>query len=278
MNKGKSRTVLILLIIVVIIGISYLSQPTAKTIQAITTNYEEKIPFNGLYFTQESVLYEGAIIKGNLKVQDGVKIPIGINVYNNILSKEAGVICTHIDGYENVFNIDNISKVNSSMLNKIANTAQRSGIKIINNSEWFIYARTDKNEIFKKFRVYMLMMDNSEYPSQIIELDNKIDGNYIVFKVENDLNILNLHRNIKGYIIKSRYNGIVVPIKALYNKNEELGVLIKSHGYSEFRRVNLLFKNNDIAVISPLEIGQKLQEYDDIICNSYGLKDGIKIR
>lgn len=278
MGKRKKKVVGIILLFVIIIIVVYFMQPSVKTVEAVTAEYDDRVPFMGLYFTQEYVVYSGNIIKADLKAEDGEKVPSGMNIYNNINSTEAGLVCTHLDGYENKYNLNNIIKVNSKELENISKNNRKPGIKIINNSLWYIYARINKNIVFKKRRVYDLVIDNADYPSEVINLDSKPDGNYVLFRVNNDLNILNLHRNINGYIIKSRYNGIIIPDKALCSVTGKLGVFIENHGYAEFRRVNILFQSSDIAVITPMEKGKRLLEYDDIICNSVGLSDGTKIR
>jgi hypothetical protein len=278
MGKKKILVFGILVILVVIIIISYKSVPSVKTIEVVRTDYEDKISFKGLYFTQEYVLYNGEVTPGDLKVKDGVKVPKGVNIYQNIYSSEAGVVSTHIDGYENKFDIDNVSKVGEKVIEKISEKDIKPGIKIVNNSTWFIYAMIDKAFSIKKKTSYMLSIDNAEYPADVVKLENKQEGNFIIFRVNYDLNILNLHRNINGYIIKSRYNGIVIPTKALYSIDGKQGVLIKAHGYAEFRRVKLLFENEETAVILPADKGKKLEEYDEIIFNSQGLREGTKIR
>jgi hypothetical protein len=278
MGKKKLFVLGILVLFIIIIVITYISVPSVDTVKVVTTDYEDKVPFKGLYFTQEYVLYSGELSKENLKVQDGVKIPSGVNIYENIYSNEAGVVCTHIDGYENKFDVNNVSGVDAKAINSISRSGIKPGIKIINNSEWFIYAMIDKNTDIAKKSNYKLYMNDNEYPADVVKVEKKQDGTFILFRVNYDLNILNLHRNINGYIIKSRYTGIVVPIKALYNLNGNQGVLIKTHGYAEFRKIELLFEDKDFAVILPSEKGKKLVEYDDIISNSSNLKDGTKIR
>jgi hypothetical protein len=278
MSKKKISVISIIVLFIIVIIVSYTSVPSVRTTEVVTSSYDDKVSFSGIYFTQEYVLFSGKLVMNDLMVKDGVKVPSGANIYQNVYASEAGVVSTHIDGYENKFDVDNISKVDGKVIDKISKEDNKPGIKIINNSTWYIYAMIDKTINIKKRSGYILSIDNNEYPADVIKLDNKRDGNYVLFRVSYDLNILNLHRNINGYIIKAKYNGIVVPTKALYSNNGKLGVLIKTHGYAEFRGIEVLFENKDIAVILPSEKGKKLEEYDEIINNSMGLKDGTKIR
>lgn len=282
MDKRKIRlSMFVILIIVVIFLITYLTKPSVATVKAVSTDYENKIAFEGIYFTQENVIYNGEVIKADLKFKNGNKVPKGINIYENLFATESGILCTHLDGYENKFQLENLDKIGKNEIKKIINNNSiKSGIKIINNSEWFIYAMVDKNSILRESRIYNLEIGKADnyYPAQVINIVHNDDGNFITFKVKNDLDTLDLHRGINGYIIKSMYYGVNIPQKAVISMDKNTGVFIKTHGYAEFRRVKLLFTGNDIAIISPSTVGRKLQNYDDIICNPEGIVSGTKIR
>lgn len=276
--KKKRIFLLVIVILIIIIAIAYFEQPSVKTVQVITTQYENRIKFDGIYFTQEYIVYAGELVRGNLKVDDGEKIPIGMNIYGNTYSKESGVIVNHLDGYENKFSLQDVNKLTYQDIDKTKVIEDKPGIKIINNSEWFIYAVINKNNVFKKHRTYNMVVGNSSYPAEVLSSANKGDKNYILFQIKNDLDILNLHRNINGYIIKSIYNGAVIPIKALFSLDGESKVLIKAKGYAELRNVKVLFSDDEVAVIAQADKGKKLQEYDEVICDPEGIKDGTKIR
>jgi hypothetical protein len=280
MDKRKRNWFFLsVLIIFIIVLISILVKPSFKTVQAIRSDYESKVTFEGIYFAEESVVYSNEVILSQLKVKDGTKVPKGMNIYNGINAPEAGILCTHIDGYENNYDINNIMNVNSDIIKKVnQNNELKPGIKIIDNSVWYVYAMVDKNTDFKMGRVYDLCINNNYYPGKMINMKKDPKFNLLLFKVENDLNTLNLHRGINGYIIETRYNGIVVPIKAVVTLNDVKGVFIKTHGYAEFRKVNITYEGNDIAIILPLERGKILQNYDNIICAPGAIKGGTKIR
>jgi hypothetical protein len=279
MNKKKGIGIAAFLLLLIIIAVTYFALPSVKTIKAISTEYINKVDFNGLYFAQEYVDYQGDIVKDKLLVKEGDRIQKGVKIYDNIYSSEAGILSTYLDNYENKFNKGNIFNTGISDIKKISEDT-KPGIKIINNSEWYIYIAIDKDIKLKEYRSYEIVFNNQSYPGDIIQGEEKNDANYYLFRVKNDLDIINLHRNINGYIIKSRFNGIVVPYKALTSKDGKSGVLIKVNGYAEFRKAELLFedKNKDIAVIIPETTGRKLYQYDDIISNPDGMLDGVKIR
>jgi hypothetical protein len=280
MDKKKKKLIFLsVLIILIIVLISFMAKPSFKTVEAVSSDYENKVSFEGIYFTDEYVVYKNEVVTSQLKVKDGTKVPKGMNIYDGINAIEAGILCTHLDGYENNYDVNNIMNANSDDIKKIIrNNELKQGIKIINNSEWYVYAMVDKNTNFKKRRVYDLLINNNYYPGKILNIKNDSKFNLILFRVENDLNTLNLHRGINGYIIETRYNGIVVPNKAVVTINGVKGVFIKTHGYAEFRKVNVSFEGNNIAIILPKEKGKKLQNFDSIICDPGTIKDGTKIR
>jgi hypothetical protein len=280
MDKRKRNLLFLsVLIIFIIVLISILVKPSFKTVQAVRSDYESKVSFEGIYFAEESVVYSNEVVPSQLKVKDGTKVPKGMNIYNGINAPEAGILCTHIDGYENNYDINNIMNINGENIKKVnRNNELKPGIKIIDNSVWYVYAMVDKNANFKNGRVYDLCINSNYYPGKMVKEKKDPKYNLLLFRIENDLNTLNLHRGINGYIIETRYNGIVVPIKAVVTINNDKGVFIKTHGYAEFRKVNLTYEGNDVAIILPLEKGKKLQDYDNIICEPGAIKVGAKIR
>lgn len=276
---NRKRLVLIVCIVFVglIFGYSYFGQPTVKTIQAVTTEYENKIAFRGVYFAQEFVEYRGKVDPTLLLIHDGQKIPRGVGIYQNLLSDQAGVLLSYIDGYESKFSLSTVFGYDYNQLGKTANQ-RLDGIKILNNSEWYVYAATKDSERYHKYRSYNILFDNGIYPAEVVKSVPKDNYCYTVFKIKNDLNILNLHRYLNGYIIKSVYDGVVVPEHALVTQDGKQGIYIKFHGYAEFRRVDVKFRGNDIAVIVPSEIGKTIQEYDELLADARNVKEGDKIR
>lgn len=280
-GKGVVIGIAAFALLLVVIAISYFSIPSVDTVEAINSEYINKMKFEGLYFTQEFVIKgaETGFENSKLKAKEGERIPRGYLIYDGINSTEAGILGTHIDGYENKFKIDTVFKTSKKDLENM-NGQPKPGLKIYNNSRWYVYVAVDKSETLSKYKSYEITFNNGSYPGDVVMAEEKSDANYYLFRIKNDLDIINLHRNINGYIIKSTYNGIVIPLMALTSKDGKTGVLIKANGYAEFRKASLIFedKKNAIAVIAPEKTGRKLSQYDEIITNPEGMLDGAKIR
>jgi hypothetical protein len=275
----KDRLIVIIAVLCALILLSFIKMPVKTKLIEYET-YEEKIEFKGIYFTQEQVLYTGNVKHLKIKYRDGERVAKGAQIAENIYSKEAGVIVKRLDGYENKIDLNNVKNISISEINKqFNNNHKTTGIKVINNSEWFIYGYVGQDEYFKKGMVREINIGNDYYSAEIIDTIKKKDGNYLLMRLKSDLNIINLHRTLSGYIIKSRYNGLIVPSNSIVEYSGAEGVFIKYNDYAEFRKVDVLYKNDEIAVVVPKPTAKrKLQQYDYVIIKPKGIVEGAKIK
>lgn len=283
MKKERKKNRAFLLVVILFCAFVYLIiNNSGKTVKLAYNKYEDKIDFNGFYFVEEHVIYSKDIHGIGLKYKTGDLVSKGTKISDNIISDVAGMVITHVDGYENKYNKENIKNITAKEINNIVlNTQKHSGIKIVNNSEWYVCALLDKddNKYFKKGMAKDVNINNSYYTADVIDVLRKNDSVILVLRFKNDLDVKNISRVINGYIVRSRYNGFIIPEKSIIDYNGSKGVFINLNGYAEFRKIKILATMEDIAIVIPdTESRPALMEYDEVICNPKGLKSDKKIK
>ena len=281
-KKGKNRRVFIILLIVFCALAYLIINNSEKTIKVVYNGFEDKIDFNGFYFVDEYVLYRGDTKEIEMKYKSGDLVSKGTRISNNIIANEAGMIITHIDGYENKYDTESIQNITSKEINSIVLNAKNNyGIKIVNNSQWYVCALLDKDDekYFKKGMAKDVNINNKYYTADVINILRNSKSVILVLRFKNDLDVENLGRTIKGYIIKSKYDGITIPLTSIIDYNGSKGVFININGYAEFRKIKIISTINSNAIVIPeAKSKPELMEYDEIICNPDGLESGKKIR
>ncbi|TDT61839.1 HlyD family efflux transporter periplasmic adaptor subunit [Fonticella tunisiensis] len=283
MNKLKNsrKTTISFLIVFMVLILIISINSGVKTVDAMYGTFEDKVEFKGMYFVQEYVLREGDTKGIKFKFKNGEKISKGVEIAEGIYSTEAGILTFKLDGFENKYDLKSIKNVDVRDIEKlIKEKPQISGIKIINNSEWYIcaYISPENIDSFRKGMTKEILINNIYYTADIVDKFNNSSGDFLVMKIKNDLDVVNLHRGFSGYIIKSKNNGIIVPLSALSEYNGEKGVFIEVNGYAYFRPVKVLSTINDKAVVVSADSSKKeLKEYDKIITNPSRIRNGTKV-
>lgn len=96
----------------------------------------------------------------------------------------------------------------------------------------------------------------------VVSANQYLDSIYTVRKVDFD-------------IIKKTYSGLSIPADALRIEDDTTGVYVDSEGVARFREVNVLYKNDEIAIVEDTtsQTG-KLKLYDSVIVRGKDLEDG----
>ena len=280
-KKGltKEKITALFAIITALVLILFIRTPV-KTLKVDYDTYEDKTEFKGIYFAQEFVLYTGDVKGIVFKYKDGERIPRGGSISNNISAPESGILIKHLDGYENKYSLDNVSNINENDISKIIeDNSKLQGLKLLNNSEWYIYAFVGQADYFKKGRHFVIEIDGNYYDTEVKQVLKNDNGNYLILKLKDDLNTINLHRGLSGNIIKSIYYGINIPKSALTEYKGSSGVFINFNGYAEFRKIKVLFEGADTVIVVPEKSSRKqLQQYDDVIVKPQGIEEGTRIK
>ena len=139
-KKTVGKAVVVLIIAAIIIFIFTVNFKVPVSISKIKTDtYEDKYKFSGIYIMQEFPAYHGSVNKSDMKAKPGERTSKGSTIMNGVVSPEAGIVVLNFDGWENKYTTANIKSITNKDINSILkNPVKEQGIKIINNSEWFI--------------------------------------------------------------------------------------------------------------------------------------------
>lgn len=282
MKKVRKRRFFIIVIILLCSAVYLKVNGSHDTIEVAYSEFEDKISFEGFYFIEEYVIYNGDTKGIGLKYKTGDMVSVGTSIADGITADEAGMLITHIDGYENKYDRKNIKEIKPSEIKKIAsNTNITSGIKIVNNSQWYVCAllSDEDGNYFKKGMQRDVKINNRYYIADIIDVIRNGESVILILRFKNDLDVEGISRAVRGYIVKSRNSGITIPEKSIIDYNGSKGVFINLNGYAEFRKIRVLSILDGKAVVIPEKDSKpKLMEYDEVILNPDGLVDGKKIR
>ena len=280
LKKIGVRNTIIYLILIFILYITFGFRIPVKTETAKYTTYEDKVSFRGIYIAKEQVVYTGDVKNlGILYVENGERVSKGAKISKTLNSNSIGVVLNNVDGYENKYDIENIKSLSIEEMDTIINNKSKNqGLKIIESETLYLYVFVDKEGSFKKGDQLNIDIEDHNYTCSVIDSVSKKEGNFLILKLIEDLNYKNLHRGIRGDIIKSSHKGILVPSKCIKIKGDNHSVFVKeSNGYTREKNVQVLYDDGKNAVIAP--IGQNtIKEYDEIITSPIRfIKDGTKV-
>lgn len=270
-----------LILIIAAVAITNICAKGIKCVAVQQGIYEDKYDFKGIFLFDEAVAYEGIVDETYLYAENGQKVSNGSEIARGINSNKAGMMYIGLDGYEGRFTTDNIEEITLTDINNIINVKElNDGIKIIDNSSWYIYMLLDEDlaESIKGGSNKKLIIGDKYYPVVIKKIYEKEDGTFALVQVESDPDITDLRRGVTGYIIKSSYKGIIIPVSAICQLEDKDGVYINFNGYTAFRKVKVLYKGKDMAVIDEEEGSGRLSQYDSVVKNPKGVKSGMRIK
>ncbi|SHI03856.1 HlyD family efflux transporter periplasmic adaptor subunit [Sporanaerobacter acetigenes] len=190
-----------------------------------------------------------------------------LNSTINYFSKEAGIVSFKIDGFEEIYNGNNIlnytledirdkeaeSKVSK---NKSDVNAGDAMFKVMDNYDWYLLVDVDdikKIKSLKERDMISICLDDSdeELRGRIIKIKSKNGQGIVAIKLDTHFHDYCEKRNVDIEIIKSKNEGLKVPTKAICEKDGLNGVYIKDiSGIIRFRPVKILGQNEEYTIVS----------------------------
>lgn len=280
-HMKKAIAIAGLILIIAVVAMANTCGKRIKCVSAQLGVYEEKYEFKGTYLFDESVVYEGAVDESYLYAENGQKVSNGCEIARGITCNKAGMMYIGLDGYEGRFTTENIDDITLKDIEKIIHVNElKEGIKIIDNSKWYIYMNLDEKMVgdLESGSYKKLVIQDKYYTVLIKKLYEKEDGIFALVQFESDPDITNLRRGVTGYIIKSSYKGIIIPSTAICQSGDKEGVYINFNGYTAFRKAQVIYKGKDVAVVAEEEGSGRLSQYDSVVKNPEGIKSGMRIK
>ncbi len=235
--------------------------------------------------------YTDDILNGLLESKAEYESKLG-DSKEDLYSPIAGVYSTHMDGFEEIVTMSAIGTMTPydfESIYKMKGTSpkdENSGAvcKIIDNSGWAVAFLASQKEIsgFKEGSQVYVRTKNSEKDAKgrISYISTPVNGNYLVTVTsEESTEWANKERFISIDLIRNKYKGLKVPIKALHVADGKTGVYVVIDGIVYFKNVNVLYKDTSYAIVEEDNTAKGgLLLYDEVVVSSSKkLKSGDRI-
>ncbi|HWR61510.1 MAG TPA: HlyD family efflux transporter periplasmic adaptor subunit, partial [Clostridia bacterium] len=250
---------------------------------------------------KKSLIYgSGSFFGKNLEQLQKEKTTLE-GIYNNSIdvmyAQAPGIVSYTIDGYEQIltpsnienFKLNNVREIMDSLENrkKDKDTGNTSGIKIIDNFEWYTCSLIDEEpakglKAGKKVKLRFEELGNSQVNGEIYEVSAPEGGTCLVI-VKISEYVEGFYKNrVSGMDIIRDYNeGFTVPAKAIVIKDNIKGVYVLKSGIVKFVPVAVLVEQGESCLVrnldkedSDFKAGyEALKIFDEIITTTSRVKE-----
>lgn len=215
-----------------------------------------------------------------------------------IHASDSGVFIPFTDGYESVFSVDGYDEITLDKIDECiqnANGAKEGEVfsynpgdgvcKVSDNTSWMLACRLKKEDIYgikQGGKVQVRLLGESDFvtDASVVKLFSDDGENYIcILEAGSYFEAAYLKRVCEAEIIKNSYSGLAIPAEALrFDKDGTSGVYINYNGVAKFRKVNVLYSDDKIAVVENKAESGAIKMYDNVILDRDGIYDGKNIR
>jgi len=209
----------------------------------------------------------------------------------DIVSANSGVLITYIDGNENILSFKERNKILPSILkfekNNIAKTYAviEKGeplCKVVDNYTWYYLGIVDE-KLAKQIRVgENVVLSFSAISGRSINATVENIGepengkNVVVFLCNQEIEESYLVRATSCTMEFKNYRGIKLPKPAIRILDGQTGVYIVKEEKAVFKKVDVLYSNENFAIID--EENGELKLFDEVIINGKNLRQGKPVR
>ncbi len=228
-----------------------------------------------------------------------------------IKTPSPGCFASSADGYETVYDYDNVKSTNLSQYNKMKKAKPKKISddtvgKVITSTNWYIVCPITKEEAlslttntYETITVNMPYASTSSIPVTIEAINKDSNGGDCILVIKCDYmnSELATIRNENIEICLNTYQGIRVSKSALHDdevkkttedengnvkteKKKVQGVYVMYGNELQFKEVSIIYSGSDFVICDPspdsdkLFNGETITLYDNIVVNGSDLKDG----
>lgn len=177
-------------------------------------------------------------------------------------------------------NLDNIH-----LNNQVEVKPGQAVAKIINNFEWYLAFVMDTQRVYPlkvgdKLSVRFKDLEDKVIDAYIHYISPEEKGKVIVvLSLNKHIDSIYTFRKVNIDIIKQSYSGFKIPVSAVRVRNGKTGVYIIRDRIARFREIEILYKNNDFAIVKENNLNENnLLLYDEVIIKSNNIEEGKLIR
>lgn len=253
----------------------------------------------------DNIIQKKAIIIGNEQSND-VYIQ-SLNEQKDKLEKQmsqsieekstpfSGIVSYSVDGYEDFLRPDTVKDITPDLFNKLMSEKEENTEKVSRKASM----GKPFAKIAKDLEVYLVICKDAETLNYINEDDvvlirindiNKVvqgivdyvsedqSGKKVVsLKIDKYTNELSALRKLNIDLIKSTYEGLLIPVRSLLNVNKTrmtANVVVVKANYASIREVLIEGYNSEYAVITSLNPEKGVSLYDTYVVNPKNIQDG----
>lgn len=214
-------------------------------------------------------------------------------------SDRAGIISYKIDNLENIYTLDyalqiypsdfKIIEINSKESNNNSDIIYGQPIfKILNNLNWYVVAKLEKNSINnieEGKNVYIKFSNYDEVHEAVVRKINTKDSEFVViFKLNSYCYKYYNNRYIDIEIIRDRYEGLKIPKTSIVKRNGINGVYVKNiNNLLKFKPIEIIGENDNYVIVKEgiIQVNQdgvkknmkSLVLFDEIIIDGTSIKE-----
>lgn len=193
--------------------------------------------------------------------------------YSEIRTEIPGYFVSHIDGYENILNMDNINDMTYDQLIEIIKSPPKSESscvgKMIDGYKWkMIGVINTSNRFIKDKKLYVRLSGSVDLiPVTVDEVkttDNP-DECIIILSCEKLSYQLVQNRVANAELVFQEYSGVKVSREAIRFRNGEKGVYIVIGQEKLFKKLDVIYKGDDFVISKLTSDSSYIGLYDQIL-------------
>jgi len=209
----------------------------------------------------------------------------------DITAPVSGVFISKIDGYENLFDINQRGSVLPSQINfdpnkkALIQTNVNVGdpvCKVVDNYTWYYLGIVDTKfasqaSIGDTVTISFPNLSGAVVNASIDNINQDENGkSVIVLLCEQDVAESYTVRETEAVMQFKTYSGIKLAQSAIHVVDGNTGVYIVQNNLATFKKVNVLYSDGNQAIID--ENNSELKLYDDVVVSGKNLKEGGKVK
>ncbi len=222
------------------------------------------------------------------QIEDLIKV--SSTAPSQILADRAGYFVSKVDGYETLYNFNNISNITLSDINNImaSKPVEQSGEiigKIIEGYDWYYAAVVSSDDIdeFSEGKKISLKFSSSyvdEIPAVVrrVSYDKGDAHGIVVFECNRMSKSLSVLRVQDAQTSFNEAKGLRVNKKAVRIENDVKGVYVKVGKAIYYRPIVVIYENDNYVICDTTDSKNRLKLYDEIIIDGKDLYNGKSIR
>lgn len=214
-------------------------------------------------------------------------------VYSNYI----GILTSYYDGYEDTLKIDKIKELSVSDIQKIKDRPpvdySKPKVKgeplgrIVDNYKWYLVCEITKKDIefIQSEKPVYIYIEDKKIKAYLEDFNKGKDQKFVgYFRVEDENFKFYEKRRYTADIEYEYLKGLKIPISALVEKNQKMGVYVVDRtGTAIFKEIPKIESRNDEFFAISYEATYKkdltkINLYDEIIINPNNVSEGRKVK